>query len=98
VDVKYQSSYDISAVIGGEYITSYDLKNPKYSFDRVTLVANKNAKCMYTFMYLEPHDTVHTISDTMTATNGDYILQSYDFEIIGGSTVRTNYVFRFYSQ
>jgi hypothetical protein len=98
VDVKYQSSYDISAVIGGEYITSYDLKNPQYSFDRVTLVANKNTKCMYTFMYLEPHDEVHTISDTMTAVNGDYILQSYDFEIIGGSTVRTNYVFRFYSQ
>ena len=97
VDVKYQSDPHTAAVIGGEYITSYDLKNPHYSVDRLTIVANKNPKNMYSFMYLEPHFSVFSISDTMTASDEQYILQGYEFDIIGNGLVKWYPSFRFYS-
>ena len=76
------------------------LDDPEMSIDSLVMVANSSSKNMMAFMFLEPGTTMEF---TNTILNNDgikpyfnaaHFIQGYDFEIMDGSTVKTNYVLK----
>lgn len=64
------------------------------TISNLTMTVNKTSKQMLAFMYLEPRSFIK-VSETVTAVSGvgsytgsAWLIQSYDFEIINGTTVK----------
>jgi hypothetical protein len=87
IDMKYADNPTGKDEISNAWLNTYDLKNPHYVVDRLTLIANKNSKNMFAFLFFEPRE-VAGITESMTAINDDFYMQGYEFEILPGGIVK----------
>lgn len=97
IDSKYM---DLSNVLTPSGLDTYAesvvalWKDPRISIDRLALLANKDAKNMTHFMFLESRDVVQITESVNGLSAAPYRIQGYDFEIVDGQYVFWNVVFK----
>lgn len=84
LDMPYQDS-PLAVESVGNLVLSNE-KNPRITVNAYTILANRNSKGMYAFLYLEP-GTRSYFAETMTGFGGNYFINGYSAEIVAGKYV-----------
>jgi len=84
LDMKYQDDAAVADAFG-RYVLNM-LKNPFGNFERIPILANKDAISMAAFLYMEPGARA-AFSETQSGLTGDFFVMGYEAELIAGKYV-----------
>lgn len=95
IDMRYSETANTakgtlaSAVLG-------NLQNPYYAVNKLGLVANRDEKNMYAFLFFQPRWS-YSIDESVTSLSVSHYSMGMEFEIVNGKTVKWYPVFSRYT-
>lgn len=92
MDLRYSETADTSkSTIAQNALSVW--KDPHYAINKLSLLANRNEKNMYAFIFALLRYTI-SVSEQVTSLSVAHYLQGYDFEIIDGTKVKWYPIFK----